>query len=658
MRQKGLVLVLALFLLIFSLAACDGLTIETPGGDAGVTPVETAPQGDVSAVDSYPAPEEAPAEAADADADDAADEAADEVSGEVAQEAPLEGDEAPPAEAYPAPDSASQDETLQGALQEGIEAYPGPDDAPVDAAEAAVAEAYPAPVEAAEAYPAPADSQPDTEGEAQTVLPASLDGAQLANRVWTLQAFEQPGAAALMPAVDLPEFNTVEFFADGRVAIAAGCNLAQGDYSAVDGSINIQAANRTQDNCDAGSVGGQFLQWLNQVDGYEIQGDELYLTMPGESGRVLLHGAEFLSFGDLYTRMMAATAVHGLPSAKPETLDELMDASLDNLVYHQGDESALSIGEAPGAVVLVQSPSGSMAKADGLASVEDGKLMGANDRLEIGSNTMMFTAVLLAQLAEEGVLSLDDPLSTWLPQMAMAIPYGDEITLRHLATHTSGIPDYAELVIGAGAFDSEALRSAYTPEELVDIAIESFEPAFTPGESGQWQFSNTNYILLGMVLEAATGHSYADLLQQRIFEELDMTRSELLEGVPYPGSIVDGYFVYPYDTNTTEWNGTQGWAAGGIISTAGDMAKFARALMDGELFIDPATLDLMTDFFATPAGDEGTGYGLGLIEFGPGLWGHRGQTVGFTSIVAIDPANDFLMIALTNSAEGSVSSGQ
>ena len=645
MRQKGLVLVLALFLLIFSLAACDGLTIETPGSDAGETAVETAPGGNAAPADSYPAPEEVPSETVD--------EAADAASGEVTQEVPSEGEEA-----YPAPEGASQGETLietpqneipleeaypapQEALQEGIEAYPAPSDAA-----------------AAEAYPAPETSQPATEGEAQTVLPESLDGDQLANRVWTLQAFEQPGAAALMPAVDLPEFNTVEFFADGRVSITAGCNLALGDYSAVDGSINIQAARRTQDDCDPASLGGQFLQWLNQVDGYEIQGDNLLLTLPGESGRVMLHGAEFLTFSDQYARMMATTAVHGLPAARPETLEELMDVSLDNLVYHQGDESALVFGEAPGAVVLVQSPTGSMAKAEGLASVEDGKLMGANDRLEIGSNTMMFTAVLLAQLVEEGVLSLDDPLSTWLPQMAMAIPYGDEITLRHLATHTSGIPDYAGLVIDAGASDSEALRSGYTPEELVSIAIESFEPAFTPGEAGKWQFSNTNYILLGMVLEAATGHSYADLLQQRIFEQLGMARTELLEGVPYPGSIVDGYYGFPYETNTTEWNGSQGWAAGGIISTAGDMAKFARGLMDGDLFIEPATLDLMTDFFTTPAGDDGTGYGLGLIEFAPGLWGHRGQTVGFTSIVAIDPANDFVMIALTNSAEGPVDGGQ
>jgi D-alanyl-D-alanine carboxypeptidase len=369
---------------------------------------------------------------------------------------------------------------------------------------------------------------------------------------------------------------------------------------------------------------------------------------------VRLQGSETLSFADQYARMMATTAVQGLPAAKPETLNELMDVSLNNLVYHEGDESALAYGEAPGAVVLVQSPTGSMAKADGLSSVEEGKPMGANDRLEIGSNTMMFTAVLLAQLTEEGVVSLDDPLSTWLPQMAMVIPYGDEITLRHLATHTSGVPDYAELVIDAGATDSEALRSGYTPEELVAIAVESFEPEFTPGEEGQWQFSNTNYILLGMVLEAATGSSYADLLQQRIFGPLEMDRTELLEGVPYPDSIVDGYYAFPYDVNTTEWNGSQGWAAGGIISSAPDMAKFARALMDGELFIDPATLDLMTDFFAGGESGGDTGYGLGLTEFAPGLFGHRGQTVGFTSFVAMDPANDFLMIALTNSAEGAV----
>ena len=93
----------------------------------------------------------------------------------------------------------------------------------------------------------------------------------------------------------------------------------------------------------------------------------------------------------------------------------------------------------------------------------------------------------------------------------------------------------------------------------------------------QWMYSNTGYILLGMVLEAAGGQSYADLLQDRIFSPLEMNNTELLEGVPYVNSIVDGYFVFPYDINTTEWNGTQGWAAGAIISTATD-AKPSRTV--------------------------------------------------------------------------------
>ena len=127
-----------------------------------------------------------------------------------------------------------------------------------------------------------------------------------------------------------------------------------------------------------------------------------------------------------------------------------------------------------------------MVKAEGLASLEEGRLMAALDRLEIGSNTMMFTGVLLAQLQEEGVLSLDDPLGLWLPDMVLRIPNGDSITLRHLATHTAGVPDYAGLVIGPGASDSEALRSGYAPDELVAIATESFDPDFAPGEPGRW----------------------------------------------------------------------------------------------------------------------------------------------------------------------------
>lgn len=342
------------------------------------------------------------------------------------------------------------------------------------------------------------------------------------------------------------------------------------------------------------------------------------------------------------------------------TLEGALDAALRALIYIPGASGQQTAGKAPGAVLLVQTPQGSAIKAAGVADVEKRTPMSVYSRLEIGSTTQLFTAVLLAQLQEEGLLSLDDPLSQWLPDLAADIPNGDVVTLHHLAAHTSGIPDYAAAIIGAGVTDSEALRSAYTPEELVRYAIENGSPAFAPGEPGRWQFSNSNYILLGMVLEAAAGQSYASLLQQRIFDPLGMTQSALLQGEPQVSGLAQGYYAFPYDHNTTAWNGSQGWAAGGILSTAADMGKFGQALISGTLFQDPDTLEILADFTAVPdaAANAGAlGMGNGLIEFAPGLWGYRGQNAGYTAIIAFDRAQQVLLVALANAAQSAAGEG-
>ncbi len=527
------------------------------------------------------------------------------------------------------------------------QAYPAPP--PTEAA--SLKEAYPPPTQ----EPAPAAS-PTLPAPAALLAPAALPG-----RVWTFSQFNG-GDNTLLPA-DLPELNSIEFFDDGRVSIIAGCNVAGGVYSAAAGTINIQAANQTGAGCPAGSRGAQFLGWLNESAAFALEGDTLSLRLPGDAGEMQLAGSSLLTYGDQLTSFMARIAGIGVPQAMPQTVQALMDDSLAQLVYKEGDDINLAFGKAPGAVVLIESPGGSMIQAAGLANVEAGRPMSIHDRLEIGSSTKMFTGVLLTQLQEEGLLNVDDPLSKWLPELAADLPHGESITLRHLATHTSGLPDYGDDIIGAGAADAEALRSGYTPEELVRYAVENAPPDFEPGEPGRWRYSNTGYILLGMVLEQAAGRSYSDLLQARIFDPLGMSSTELPQGSPAEGTLADGYFVYPYDIKTTEWNTSQGWSAGGIISTAEDMAKFARALMTGALFQDPAALETMTSFIQTAenpavAAVGGQGYGLGLIEFAPGFFGHRGQTIGYTSIVGMDPAKDFILIALTNSAEAAVAAEQ
>jgi amidase len=348
---------------------------------------------------------------------------------------------------------------------------------------------------------------------------------------------------------------------------------------------------------------------------------------------------------------LSAEAVTAVTNAVDGLLQQIVDPAMQSIPN--------ALGPAPGAVIRLDAPGLNFLEAAGLASVEDGTPMEADVPFEIGSNTKMFTAVMLMQLDEEGVLSLDDPLSKWLPEWAEKIPNGDQMTLHQLANHTSGIWDYADDILGAAAKDEDAMRRAYTPEELVQYTIDNGTPDFAPGEEGQWNYSNTGYILLGLVLEAATRQEYTNLLQERILDPLEMTETSFPNDVPEPGSIVDGYTAYPDGKNATQWNLSQAWTAGGVISTAADMTTFLQALANGQLFQDPQTLLKMADFVEYDVITQKIGvkgYGIGLLEFVDGVWGHGGQTLGFESALMFVPGTEITLAGLTNAGIGPLQS--
>jgi len=262
------------------------------------------------------------------------------------------------------------------------------------------------------------------------------------------------------------------------------------------------------------------------------------------------------------------------------------------------------------------------------------------------------------QLVENGVLSLDDPLSKWLPEQAASLPNGDQMTVRQLAHHTTGAWDYGDDIIGAGIADPAKLVQAYTPAELVQYAIDNGTPDFAPGDEGKWNYSNTGYILLGMVIEAASGQKIGDLYQSHIFDLLGLESAVFLEGVPEAGQITTNgyYWVDGERVDTTNWNVSQGWAAGGNAMTAADLATYGKALAAGELFQNPDTLNEMLAFDPSALMEGGAPYGLGLMDFsGDGAyWGHSGQTIGFASLWYINPDKEILVVALTNSASYNV----
>jgi D-alanyl-D-alanine carboxypeptidase len=315
---------------------------------------------------------------------------------------------------------------------------------------------------------------------------------------------------------------------------------------------------------------------------------------------------------------------------------------------------------APGAVLFVDSPEGPFLGAAGIRDIETGTPVQVGDPLQIGSCTKAFTVVLALQLQEEGVWSLDDPVVRWLPDLATLVPDLQRSTLRQLAQNTSGLPDYAEKMLGSAVGDPAVLAKGYAPQELIAYAFENGKPEFDPGTS--WGYSSTNFVLLGMAIEAVTGQSLGDLYAARIFDRVGMGNSFLLEGVPAPGQIVHGYYRGEGGelVDSTGWNASQGWAAGAIVSTAEDMGRFVRSLIGGDLFRDPQTLDEMLDLKDIPPARQAGGYaryGLGVAStdmIRATNVGHTGQTLCFTSLWMYLPDSRTSIVMMSNSADCSL----
>ncbi len=490
--------------------------------------------------------------------------------------------------------------------------------------------------------PAPApvptpEATPTTEaagGEAAQ-LPATPADNLLGSWQWT--SFSDPANGPT--DIGDPENYILNFNDDGAVMVKADCNNALGSYTADDSSLSIQLGPTTMVYCGDESSSDDFLKYLGFAAIYFFQDSNLLIDLMADGGTMTFapvkDGAQSTS-GDL-----------------PEDVVAQLDAFLQAQVYNEGADPASA---APGLVLLVDTPDGRYLQAAGVASIEDKTPIKPDDRLEIGSNSKSFTVVLLMQLQEAGVLSLDDPLSKWLPDWAAKIPNGDEMTLRQLAQHTSGIWDYGDAIIGQAVTNPVHLEDYDSPEQLVQYAIDNGTPDFAPDEEGQWKYSNTGYILLGMVIEAASGEKLGDLYQSRIFDPLGMESAIFIEDVPVPHEIVNGYYWTDdgHRLNTTKWNVSQGWAAGGLAMAAEDLLTYAKALSAGELFQNSESLTQMLTF--DPIGEDGLmPYGLGLMDFGklvgPGSsWGHSGQTAGFATLWYTNTDTGITVVGLSNSA--------
>jgi D-alanyl-D-alanine carboxypeptidase len=299
----------------------------------------------------------------------------------------------------------------------------------------------------------------------------------------------------------------------------------------------------------------------------------------------------------------------------------------------------------PGAVVLVEAPDGSQwAGASGIAHIDGvkddaaggswlGPAIEPKMHLRIASITKTFTATALLQLVGEGKCRLDDTINDILGNI---VPGSHEITLRMLLNMTSGLYNYVAYDEFFGNLLSNPLRS-YNPRELIAIANEASgdKLVFEPGSG--WSYCNTNYILLGMMIEKLSGQPYHRAVSQRILEPLGMGNTLMPppEQVDLPSPFAHGYF-FPGDSinqfqDITMQSPSAAWAAGGMISTAQDMAIWAKALAKGTLLKEPQRKEM---FSWVPADQhhEFQRYGLGVSMY-YGAVGHIGSIPGYRTAI-------------------------
>jgi len=285
---------------------------------------------------------------------------------------------------------------------------------------------------------------------------------------------------------------------------------------------------------------------------------------------------------------------------------------------------------APGAMARFTGPEGVQVRTVGVRDRDSGAAMDIRARFRIGSVSKTFSSVVLLQLVQEGRIELDAPVNRYLPGL---LP-DDRITVRHLLTHRSGLADYTDAMFEHTVPGFEAVRNrVFSYQELVDLSLS--EPRTTePGVA--YKYSNTNFVVVGMLIEKITGKPVAQEYQRRIIKPLGLRNTSYVHpDVRIAGLHVRGY-LHPDEegeplVDSTEQTVSWAQSAGAVISSPADLNTFMTALMRGRL-LSPKTLEAMTT--VTPTDTTNTRfYGLGLRRYdlscGTQIYGHTGTVQGY-----------------------------
>ncbi len=331
----------------------------------------------------------------------------------------------------------------------------------------------------------------------------------------------------------------------------------------------------------------------------------------------------------------------GAQEATPVATDAAFPPE-EQLLFETIVDSSLAETATPGALVGIWYPErGTWLKAAGIGDVTTAMPVTLDDHVRIASNTKTFVATVILQLIDDGQLHLDDALESLIP----GVPNGTQITLRQVLGMSAGISDFVNDPVIAVDSEADPLLS-FSPDDALDIILAS-TPDFAPGE--RVQYSNSNYILLGMIVERVTGQPFGTVIQERILDPLGMTETSVPTTPNLPEPFVRGYDQgEPGEElrDVTRSNPDIPWASGSMISTLADLGTWAEALATGtllspELQMERLRIGSMVD------GPVSVGYGLGILSLN-GLIGHNGGIRGYSSWVMHEPASGASIVVVTN----------
>jgi CubicO group peptidase (beta-lactamase class C family) len=293
-----------------------------------------------------------------------------------------------------------------------------------------------------------------------------------------------------------------------------------------------------------------------------------------------------------------------------------------------------------GSVLLANDDGVLLERACGEASKRFHVANNTETKFNLGSMNKMFTSVAIAQLAERGVLSYDDPISKYVDESWLPREITDRVTIHHLLTHTSGLGSYFNDTYWEGS------RELYRSVDDFKPLVNGETLAFAPGS--EFRYSNTGMLLLGVVIESVTGHSYFEHIRAKIYEPAGMTNTDSYE-MDYPvenlaiGYIRDPDSEYGWENNLYK-HVIKGGPAGGGFSTVGDLYRFALALRENTL-VSPETLQLVW----TSHSDASYGYGFGVRTLPAGrVVGHGGGFPGLNGNLDIFVDSGYVVAVLAN----------